>query len=268
VVFPEGQARVFLYGQPVNMCLSFDGLYVFAKHVMHQDPLSGHLFAFINRRATEIRVLYFDRSGLCMLGYRSTRMTRRYRSTQTTLSVRRRIPMGKKNWLFSWTELGPKHVGIVQSLLATFRLHDINRYDYFVDVLQRVGQHPASLVEQLTPRIWKEMFANNPLRSDLHELRGRSAYTAACRLHYLSRAAQHVETALGLQRRNGVVLQSDGYGDYEHNAKKTAIMHAQCWAHARRKIFDARDIEPAQADHALHMIAGFYKFQQVTRHVG
>jgi transposase InsO family protein len=40
--------------------------------------------------------------------------------------------MGKKNWLFSWTELGAKHVGIVQSLLATCRLHDINPYDYFV----------------------------------------------------------------------------------------------------------------------------------------
>ena len=50
--FPEDQVRVFLYGQPVNMRLSFDGLYTLAKHVMHQDPLSGHLFAFINRRAT------------------------------------------------------------------------------------------------------------------------------------------------------------------------------------------------------------------------
>jgi transposase len=89
------------------------------------------------------------------------------------------IPMGKKNWLFSWTELGAKHVGIVQSLLATCRLHDINPYDYFVDVLQRVGQHPASLVHELTPRIWKEMFAANPLRSDLHNLSGRCTYAAA-----------------------------------------------------------------------------------------
>jgi transposase len=68
--FPEGRVRVFLYGQPVNMRLSFDGLYALAKHVMHRDPLSGHLFAFINRRATQIRVLYFDRSGLCVWGKR------------------------------------------------------------------------------------------------------------------------------------------------------------------------------------------------------
>ena len=80
------------------------------------------------------------------------------------------IPMGRRNWLFSWTELGAKHVGIVQSLLVTCRLHDINPYDYFVDVLQRIGQHPASQVNQLTPRLWKQLFAANPLRSDLHGL--------------------------------------------------------------------------------------------------
>ena len=80
------------------------------------------------------------------------------------------IPMGRKNWLFCWTELGAKHVGIVQSLLVTCRLHDIDPYDYFVDVLQRVGQHPASKVDELTPRRWKALFAANPLRSDLYGL--------------------------------------------------------------------------------------------------
>lgn len=64
--FPEGQVRVFVYGQPVNMRLSYDGLYALTRHGMGQDPLSGHLFAFINRRATQIKVLYFDRTGLCV----------------------------------------------------------------------------------------------------------------------------------------------------------------------------------------------------------
>jgi transposase len=64
--FPEGQIRVFLYGEPVSMRLSYDGLYALARHGLHQDPLSGHLFAFINRRATQIKVLYFDRTGLCV----------------------------------------------------------------------------------------------------------------------------------------------------------------------------------------------------------
>jgi len=83
----------------------------------------------------------------------------------------RAIPMGRKNWMFCWTELGAKHVGIMQSLIVTCRLHEIDPYDYLVDVLQRVGQHPASRVHELTPRLWKQHFASNPLRSALHTLR-------------------------------------------------------------------------------------------------
>jgi transposase len=79
----------------------------------------------------------------------------------------RAIPMGRKNWNFCWTELGAKHVGIVQSLIVTCRLHGIDVYTYLVDVLQRIGQHPASRVAELTPRQWKQHFVANPLRSAL-----------------------------------------------------------------------------------------------------
>jgi transposase len=80
----------------------------------------------------------------------------------------RPIPCGKRNWLFRWSEVGAKHVGIVQSLIATCRLQGVDPYTYLTDVLQRVGQHPASRVAELTPRLWKSTFADNPLRSDLH----------------------------------------------------------------------------------------------------
>ncbi len=82
----------------------------------------------------------------------------------------RAIPMGRKSWNFCWTELGAKHVGIAQSLIVTCRLHGINPYTYLVDILQRVGQHPASRVAELTPRLWKLHFAANPLRSDLYAI--------------------------------------------------------------------------------------------------
>ena len=64
--FPEGQLRVHLYGQPVDMRKSFDGLYALTRHGLQQDPLSGHLFVFINRRATQMKVLYWDRTGFCL----------------------------------------------------------------------------------------------------------------------------------------------------------------------------------------------------------
>lgn len=80
------------------------------------------------------------------------------------------IPMGRRSWLFCWTELGAKHVGIVQSLITTCRLHGVDPYEYLVDVLQRIASHPAADVAQLTPRLWKQHFANNPLRSDLYSI--------------------------------------------------------------------------------------------------
>lgn len=80
------------------------------------------------------------------------------------------IPMGRKSWLFCWTELGAQHVGIIQSLIVTCRLHGLDPYTYLVDVLQRVGEQPASRVAELTPRLWKTHFADRPLRSDLHGL--------------------------------------------------------------------------------------------------
>ena len=64
--FPEGQVRVFVFGEPVSMRLSFDGLYGLTKNRLGLDPLNGNLYAFINRRATQMKVLYFDRTGLCV----------------------------------------------------------------------------------------------------------------------------------------------------------------------------------------------------------
>ena len=77
------------------------------------------------------------------------------------------IPMGRKNWMFCWSETGAEQVGIIQSLLTTCRLQGVDPYTYLVDVLQRVAIHPAKDVMDLTPRVWKKKFAQNPLRSDL-----------------------------------------------------------------------------------------------------
>ena len=64
--FPEGQVRVHVHGRPVDMRKSFDGLYALTRRDLGQDPLSGRLFVFINRRATQMKVLYWDRTGFCI----------------------------------------------------------------------------------------------------------------------------------------------------------------------------------------------------------
>ncbi len=83
----------------------------------------------------------------------------------------RAIALGRRNWLFCWTEVGAQSVGIVQSLLASCRLQGVDPYVYLVDVLQRIDTQPAFEVHLLTPRLWKQHFAAHPLRSDLDWLR-------------------------------------------------------------------------------------------------
>lgn len=74
----------------------------------------------------------------------------------------------KKNWLFCCSELGTEHVDVVQSLITTCKMHDINPYTYLTDVLLRIGDRPAKEVQDLTPKLWKERFAANPRQSDLY----------------------------------------------------------------------------------------------------
>jgi transposase len=84
----------------------------------------------------------------------------------------RPIPMGRKAWLFCWSAVGAEALSSLQSLMVSCRLHDIDPYAYLVDVLQRIDRHPAREVHLLTPRLWKQHFAADPLRSDLQRLPG------------------------------------------------------------------------------------------------
>lgn len=59
--------RVFVSTGPTDMRKSFDGLCALAHSVLQQDPFSGHLFVFVNRRRDKVKILYWDRSGFCLV---------------------------------------------------------------------------------------------------------------------------------------------------------------------------------------------------------
>lgn len=146
--------------------------------LMHAKPIVEQFFAWISRQFEAqgllpsnplTKALAYARERRCGLEVYLTDPDVPIDTNHLERALRA-IPMGRKNWMFCWTELGAKHVGIMQSLIVTCRLHQIDPYDYLVDVLQRVGQHPASRAHELTPRMWKKLFADNPLRSPLHTI--------------------------------------------------------------------------------------------------
>jgi transposase len=46
---------------------SFDGLALATRHALGQDPQSGALFVFVNKRKNRAKVLWFERHGYCLL---------------------------------------------------------------------------------------------------------------------------------------------------------------------------------------------------------
>ena len=84
-----------------------------------------------------------------------------------------------------------------------------------------------------------------------------------CFPFFESRRAEHVEQALGLTHAEGAVLLSEGYAAYASYAAKTGLTHAQCWAHTRRKLFEAHKLNGSQiAGEAVALIAKLYEVER------
>jgi len=60
--FPSA-VRIYLCKQATDMRRSFDGLAMMVQYVIQQDPLSGHVFVFRNKRGNMLKLLYWDRDG-------------------------------------------------------------------------------------------------------------------------------------------------------------------------------------------------------------
>ena len=60
------ETRIFVAAGATDMRKGFDGLMGLVSGVLEQDPLSGHLFLFVNRRRDKLKILYWDRDGLAI----------------------------------------------------------------------------------------------------------------------------------------------------------------------------------------------------------
>lgn len=61
------ELRIFVCTEPVDMRLGFDRLAATVRERIGEDPLAGGLYIFANRGASRLKLLWFDRNGLCLL---------------------------------------------------------------------------------------------------------------------------------------------------------------------------------------------------------
>ena len=74
LTFPAG-VRLYLASEPTDLRRSFDGLSTTVQSAFGKSPMSGDLFIFLNRRGTQVRILFWDRDGYCVLMKRLERGT-------------------------------------------------------------------------------------------------------------------------------------------------------------------------------------------------
>ena len=116
--------RVFVCTVATDMRRSCDGLAMMATSVVQQDPLSGHLFVFINRRRDRVKVLWWDDDGLA---------------------------------IFFGSDRGGKAAATPYSLVQTCKRHGIDPFEYLRDVFTRISGLPVSRLSELLPDRWKAL---------------------------------------------------------------------------------------------------------------
>lgn len=64
MINPGPAIKVHLLAGGTDMRLGYEGLYALARGLLHEDPLSGHVFGFCNKNRNRVKFLYWDGSGL------------------------------------------------------------------------------------------------------------------------------------------------------------------------------------------------------------
>jgi hypothetical protein len=71
----------------------------------------------------------------------------------------RGVALGRKSWLFAGSDRGGQRAAAMYSLMVTARLNNVDPQAWLADVLGRIGDHPASRLDQLLPWNWRAIDA-------------------------------------------------------------------------------------------------------------
>ena len=98
--------RVYVATEPVNLRKSFDGLVHEVRSVLRRDALSGHVFVFLNRRRTMVKLLVWTRGGFTIVQKRLERGTFAFAKRVTSDAKSVEIDVHELGMLLEGIELG------------------------------------------------------------------------------------------------------------------------------------------------------------------
>jgi transposase len=64
------------------------------------------------------------------------------------------VAIGRKNFLFVGNARAGQNLAVLYSLMATCEAHGVDPHAYLADVLLRIDEHPAKLIDDLLPDHW------------------------------------------------------------------------------------------------------------------
>ena len=71
----------------------------------------------------------------------------------------RGIALGRRSWLFAGSDRGGQRAAAMYSLIVTAKLNGVDPQAWLADVLGRIGDHPASRLDELLPWNWQTITA-------------------------------------------------------------------------------------------------------------
>ncbi len=99
--------RVYVATAPTNLRKSFEGLSNEVRAVLAADPLSGHVFLFLNRARTQVKLLVWTRGGFTIVHKRLERGRFTFPARVTAAAARVEIDAHELSMLLEGLDVAP-----------------------------------------------------------------------------------------------------------------------------------------------------------------
>jgi transposase len=110
VILLPSAVKVYFATAPANLRKSFEGLSNEVRGILRKDPLSGHVFVFLNRRKTQVKLLVWTRGGFTIVHKRLERGTFAFPSKVTSDAPSVPLDAHELGMLLEGIEVAQAHV--------------------------------------------------------------------------------------------------------------------------------------------------------------